>query len=104
MADYIDEHFEWDVGKSEEIFARHGFDFHLVAEMFGKAEYIDLGIDDRDYGEERVIAIGRIDGLFITAVYTIRGARKRIITAWRSHRTDIDEYVRRMGYRDEREN
>ena len=104
MADYIDEHFEWDVDKSEEIYIRHGIDFLTVAEMFQSEDYFDVGIDERDYGEERVIAIGRIHGVFITAVYTLRGTRKRIITAWPSHRTEIDVYVRHMGYRDEREN
>lgn len=104
MTDYIDEHFEWDLTKSEEVRARHGFDFRLVAEMLTTESHILVRLDDREYTEERLVAIGRIHGLFITAVYTTRGSRKRIITAWRSDRAEIDDYARRMGYRDEGKN
>jgi uncharacterized DUF497 family protein len=104
MADYVDEHFEWDLNKSAEILARHGFDFHVVAEIFEKQNYINAGTDCSDEGEERMNAVGRTRGMFITAVYTMRGDRKRIITAWKSERWEIDEYVRHMGYRDEGKN
>jgi uncharacterized protein len=104
MADYIDAHFEWDVDKSEEIFARHGFDFHVVAEMFEGENYVDAWIRYRADGEEQMKAIGCTGDLFITAVYTMRGDRKRIVTAWKSERSEIDEYARHMGYRDEGEN
>jgi uncharacterized DUF497 family protein len=70
--------------------------------MLARESYV-LRVDDRDYGEERAGAIGRTCDLFITAVYTMRGSRRRIITAWMSTRTEIDAYTREMGYRDERE-
>jgi uncharacterized protein len=104
VPDYIDEHFEWDLAKSEEIFATRDFDFELVARMLANETLMHDRIDDKEHGEERVVAIGQIRGLFITAVYTMRGGRKRIITAWRSTRREIDEYFREMGSRDEGEN
>jgi uncharacterized protein len=45
-------------------------------------------VDDRfDYGEVRVYAIGLVNGLEITVIYTDRGKdrnERRIISAWRS--------------------
>lgn len=101
MADHVEEKFEWDINKSNEVYARHGFDFRLVAKMLAARTVYDR-LDERKYGEERVIAVGRARGFFITAVYTIRASRKRIITAWRSKRTEIDDYVKVLGYRSER--
>jgi uncharacterized DUF497 family protein len=103
MADYVGKHFEWDMEKSEEIYARRGFAFELVARMLARDRYVYVRIDERDCGEERMIAIGKARSLFITAVYTMRDGRMRIITAWESTRTEIDEYAREMGYRDESE-
>jgi uncharacterized DUF497 family protein len=43
-------------------------------------------VDDRfDYGEIRVYAIGLVNGVEITVVYTDKGDdERRIISAWRS--------------------
>lgn len=43
-------------------------------------------VDERlDYGESRVYAIGIVNGLEITVIYTDRGENeRRIISAWRS--------------------
>jgi uncharacterized protein len=51
-------------------------------------------IDDRfDYGEIRVYAIGLVNGLEITVVYTDRGEdERRIISAWRSEAHERRRY------------
>jgi uncharacterized DUF497 family protein len=41
-----------------------------------------------DYGEERRVTIGRIDGSFFTVVYTLRGDVTWLITAWPSNRKE----------------
>jgi uncharacterized protein len=43
-------------------------------------------VDDRfDYGEVRIYAIGLVDGIEITVVYSDReNAERRLISAWRS--------------------
>jgi len=43
-------------------------------------------VDDRfDYGEVRIYAIGLVDGIEITAVYTdCENDERRLISAWRS--------------------
>jgi uncharacterized DUF497 family protein len=86
MADYVGKHFEWDIEKSEEIYSRRGFNFELVARMLARDRYVYVRIDERD-SEERMIAIGKAGSLFITAVYTMRHGRKRIITGLEVHKT-----------------
>ncbi len=43
---------------------------------------VQTAMDDRrDYGEERIIAIGEVDGVVLVVVYTDRGEVRRIISA-----------------------
>jgi uncharacterized DUF497 family protein len=50
--------------------------------------------DDRyDYGEERIYAIGMVNGLEITVIYVDLDAdERRIISAWRSEPHERREY------------
>ena len=90
--------FEWDPAKSAETFWRRGFDFTVAARVF---EGPVLGIVDIrfDYGERRFIAIGIVDGTYLTVVYTDRdnGARRRIISAWTSNRKERRRYDQAYG-------
>lgn len=54
---------EWDEGKNEANFAKHGLRFESF-EGFD-TEPVVLVDDRRDYGEERFRAFGRIDGELI---------------------------------------
>ena len=52
-------------------------------------------IDEREaYGEERSILLGIVTGQVLTVVYTERGERIRIISAWRAARHEQDYYYR----------
>lgn len=56
-------------------------------------------VDDRfDYDEARVYAIGRVNDIEITVIYTdVSGTERRIISAWRSEqheKTSILEDLR----------
>jgi hypothetical protein len=53
-------------------------------------------VDDRfDYGETRVYAIGIVNGLEITVIYTDRREdERRIISAWRSESHERRHYWR----------
>ncbi|MCX5764962.1 MAG: BrnT family toxin [Gemmatimonadetes bacterium] len=85
--------FEWDAAKSAETYWRRGFDF-AVASMIFEGPVLAI-IDTRfDYGERRFIAIGIVDGTYLTVVYTDRdnGARRRIISAWTSNRQERRRY------------
>jgi len=53
--------FEWDEAKRRENLNKHGVDFLRAALMF-ETPVLEQ-IDDReDYGEERMIALGEVDG------------------------------------------
>jgi hypothetical protein len=47
-------------------------------------------------GEERVVAIGSIEGVEIVVVYVTRGQRRRIISARRAHRNERQDYANHL--------
>ena len=89
--------FEWDEEKSALNEERRGFAFDIAAQVF-RGDYIETESRSRDFGEPRSIAIGNVDGLIITVIWTPRGVKRRIISARPSSRKERDIY---RGYRDE---
>jgi uncharacterized protein len=87
--------FSWDERKSDANFLRRGFDFAFASLVFD-ARTIARQDVRRDYGEIRMIAIGRADNSYLTVVYTDRqeGDRleRRIISARRSNRRERTDY------------
>ena len=65
-----------------------GFGFDYAARVFAgpTAEAIDRR---RDYGEERIRAIGEIDGRVYVVIYTDRGGVRWIISAWKASGKDL---------------
>lgn len=53
-----------------------------------------MGRDDdrRDYGEERSISFGLVEGECFYVVHTQRGNVTRLITAWKGSRNDAKRY------------
>jgi uncharacterized DUF497 family protein len=45
-------------------------------------------VDARPWGEQRIVATGRVKGEFITVVYTRRGGHYRIISARPARRNE----------------
>ncbi|HEV8599246.1 MAG TPA: BrnT family toxin [Gemmatimonadales bacterium] len=87
--------FSWDPKKSAANLRTRGFDFGFATAIFDgpTVERID---NRRSYGEVRVIAIGVVEGLRLTVVYTDRGGPepgRRIIAAWRSNRRERQTYA-----------
>jgi uncharacterized DUF497 family protein len=61
--------FEWDEEKARTNLAKHGVSFLTAAEIF--ANEILERIDDReDYGEVRLIVLGRVDAEVYRVVFT----------------------------------
>lgn len=83
--------FEWDEDKRNESISKHGVDF-LDAALIFEHETLEW-IDDReDYGEERVIALGRSGLTVFRVVFTMRGSDCRIITAQKASKRDQKRY------------
>ena len=79
--------YEWDAKKRQANLAKHGVDFAIVADFeWGGAFVLE---DDRyDYGEIRMVAIGRIKGRIHTMVYTERGQKVRVISLRKANRAE----------------
>ena len=77
-------HYTWTQEKYRQNLRRHGIAFEDAQRIF---EGLTVErIDDRfDYGEVRVYAIGLVNGIEITVIYTDKGDdERRIISAWKA--------------------
>jgi len=76
--------YSWDERKNRSKLARHGIAFEDAKRIF-EGPTVER-VDDRfDYGEVRVYAVGLVNELEITVVYTDRDDNeRRIISAWRA--------------------
>lgn len=83
--------FEWDEAKSEHNRVTRGLPFDLVEELFG-GRVVAEPDSRRDYGEQRMIAIGRAGGLVLVCIYTDRGAVRRIISLRKANRRERNAY------------
>ncbi len=61
--------FEWDERKNESNISKHRFDFADAYRIFNLP--MSVSLDDRqDYGEDRLVGIGLLDGRVVVVVYT----------------------------------
>jgi uncharacterized DUF497 family protein len=70
--------FEWDERKNEANRAKHGLDFVDAVALFDHPHL--LAAARMTGGETRSLATGLVDGRVVTAVFTLRGDRIRIIS------------------------
>jgi uncharacterized protein len=83
--------FEWDDAKNSANITKHGIDFEDAIGIFEGSVLIRT--DARgDYGEVRVVAVGVVDNRELAVVYTVRGTRRRIISARRAKISERKAY------------
>jgi len=93
--------FEWDERKNEVNIDKHGFDFADAHRVFDLPMVVEL--DERDdYGEDRWIGTGMLDGRVVVIVYTeLNEATIRIVSLRKaiSHeRRRYEQYLKnRLG-------
>ncbi len=89
--------FTWDPAKNLINIRRHGIAFEDAACIF-EGPTIER-VDDRfDYGEIRTYAIGLVNGVEITVIYTDRGADERhLISAWRAEPHERRYFWQHLG-------
>ena len=78
--------FEYDSAKNRANLEKHGIDFDAVQRMWDGAV---VGGPAKFRGEDRMMAIGSIDGKYWTVIVTMRGQTIRIISARRSRDNEI---------------
>ena len=69
----------WDEGKRRSNLRKHGVDL-AIAERFDFTFAVIEDDDSEAYGEQREIAIGRIDDKLYVYVYTLRGEEDHAIS------------------------
>ena len=90
--------FEWNDAKDASNQHKHRIGFREAAEIF--RGYVLIVEDTRhDYSERRLVALGEYDGEVIRVVFTERGGKIRIITAWKANRNDRKTYQKARAYR-----
>jgi len=87
--------FEWDPAKARENLRVHGIDFADAVGVF--EDIIALTVEDFDAeGEQRFRTLG-LDflGRLLVVVYTYRGEKIRLISAWKASRKQEKQYAKR---------
>ena len=88
--------FEWDERKNVRNFEVHGISFEDAPRIFGSPALefpvVEFKDERRDYGEDRMIALGKHGPDLIAVVYTWRGRNRRIISARRASGSERKEY------------
>ncbi|MDZ7698544.1 MAG: BrnT family toxin [Deltaproteobacteria bacterium] len=83
--------FEWDETKRKSNIKKHGFDFIDAPKIF--AGYtLTIGDDRYDYGEERFVTFGILEGRAVSVVHTESEDLIRIISIRKATRNEEKEY------------
>jgi hypothetical protein len=90
--------FEWDEAKRRETLRTRGLDFADLA-RFDWAGAVDILDDRSDYGEERHVAVGRLDGRLLVIAYTMRGEIVRIISLRKANAREQRRHAERTAGR-----
>ena len=87
--------FKWDEAKRQSNMHKHGVDFADLAALF---DGITVTIpDDRiDYGEERFVTLGMLNGIVLAIVHTETDTVIRIISARKATRHEEKNYFREI--------
>lgn len=76
-----DDDFEWDDEKAAQNLDRHGVSFDVACLAFDDPFAVERVDDREDYGEDRFILLGMVEGRLLHVTFTYRGERTRIISA-----------------------
>ena len=86
--------FEWDDAKREDNIRKHRIDFNDVHAVFDGPFLLRSSIQG---GEKRMLAIGLLDDREVTVVFTIRNAKRRIISARRARTDEREAFQDSLG-------
>ena len=87
--------FEWDEAKRKENLLKHGVDFADVPPLFDGLTVTMF--DDRfDYGEDRYITVGVIQGIVLTVAHTETDELIRLISARKATGYEEEGYFKQI--------
>jgi uncharacterized DUF497 family protein len=80
--------FEWDPAKAASNLRKHWISFPYATRVFLDPHRQER-LDTREaYGEDRWVALGRVDEWVLAVVYTLRGSNIRLISARKANKND----------------
>jgi uncharacterized DUF497 family protein len=87
---------EFDPDKRDKTLAERGLDFARAGEVFAGPTLTQR--DSReDYGEDRYITAGLLDGRMVVMVWTPRGEARRIISLRKANDREIEKHAQKLG-------
>jgi uncharacterized DUF497 family protein len=84
--------FEWDPAKEVSNIQKHGISFLDAVDIFDDPFHLVEESTRPEYGERRLKAIGQVDSVILTVIFTDRAERRRIISARRAKRSERRQY------------
>ena len=88
--------FEWDEVKRQNNLAKHGVDFADLEPLFD-GDTVTV-VDDRfDYGEDRFITLGLVNGIVLVVVHTESRTAIRIISARKATKNEEKSYFKEIA-------
>ena len=87
--------YEWDDNKNRENFEKHGLNFE-DAELLFSGPCVTFADDRFDYGEDRFITLGVLQGRVVLVVHTRREEKIRIISMRKANRREREIYQKRL--------
>jgi uncharacterized DUF497 family protein len=86
----------FDPAKRNATFEDRGLAFEDAATVF-EGPTLDM-VDDRfDYGEERIITVGRLAGRMVIVVWTERGEARHVISMRKANEREEKRFAERLG-------
>lgn len=87
---------DYDRAKADHILAMRGLDFARAREIFAVHHFTARNLRV-DYGEDRLITVGKLDGRMVVLVWTPRGAVRRIISLSKANDREKARYAQKLG-------
>ena len=88
--------FEWDEAKRLAIIRKHGIDFIDVREVFD-GDTVTVEDNRDDYGEQRFVTFGLLQGILVAVVHTERGDSTRIISTRKATKYEQRIYFEKLS-------
>ncbi len=89
--------YTWDEHKRQANLEKHGLDFADAHKVFS-GHLVLFGDNRRDYGEQRMIAIGQLEILVVLIVHVESDDKIRIISMRKADSDETDLYYQNSGY------
>lgn len=87
-----EQEFEWDPEKAAVNAVKHGISFLEARDVFSDPNVLRIDVTKPEYGERRMMAVGRVGLLMVSVIYTQRPGGQRIISARRARRNERKQY------------